>query len=387
MILICTKITILTNSSSSAESPIWLYVQSISIDALDTLPCSQIISDTGSAGTSKRTAPEDVVAPASYTMDKKATVDLDPPTVCTKSKKKRRVRFTDPDEAIIFAGHTTNDISVVISEKVARQTTSEINLCQTKNICHYLKQNLQICGKSLDRHCVGYLESPKLYRHIFYLQEKSVVSTQPKGLQNAATYSISDLMSQTVDDTLDVVDQLKLAQKAALAILQFNDTPWLAQRWRLNDLSYFGQGNYFNENVLKTLHLSSAISTPTKQESSDMEDVVGVVRPFSEEDLFGINNMTMFSLGVALLELAHWKPVESFRDQHDPNAIITARRLVKRRAPLGSKYQDIARKCLECNFGFGTDLNKKELQAAVYDGVVCQLEKLIDTLSIANNNG
>jgi hypothetical protein len=66
----------------------------------------------------------------------------------------------------------------------------------------------------------------------------------------------------------------------------------------------------------------------------------------------------------------------------DPHEILTARRLAARPTPLGPKYQSITRKCLSCDFGFGNDLAKEELQAAVYSDVVTPLEKMIESLSI-----
>ena len=114
-----------------------------------------------------------------------------------------------------------------------------------------------------------------------------------------------------------------------------------------------------------------------------MEGVICPEEAVAEEDIYGINNAPLFSLGVALLEIAHWKSLEDQKIPRDSNIILTARRLASRPSPMGPKYQEILRKCLQCNFGFGTDLNKKELQAAVHGDVVCQLEKMIDSLSIS----
>jgi hypothetical protein len=326
----------------------------------------------------------------SNSLKKKASTDLVQVVACKKTKKKH-VRFTDitlEPETICYTESSTNDVSAGITKTIAHQTSSGINLCQTKNFCHYLKQNVQLCSESLTKHhCVGYLESPHMYRHMFYLQNKELSLSKnpdrrPDRPEESSVMSVLDLIGQGVDDTLTMVDQLKLAHKTALAILQFNATPWLVQRWRLKDLSYFGNRNTFDEEALKTLHLSSQISSVVKLETVTMEGVEEVVGAFSEEDYFGINNTTLFFLGVALLELAHWKSLESLSTQQDPNPILTARRLASRPTPLGPRYQEIARKCLQCNFGFGTDLNKKELQTAVYGDVVCQLERMIETLSL-----
>ncbi|KAF2792303.1 hypothetical protein K505DRAFT_55457 [Melanomma pulvis-pyrius CBS 109.77] len=379
----CQEIPQQANNRALTEPPIWLYVQSISID---TTPCAQMYPE-ATAALKGQLSQGTTSSPVSSGSKKKASSDAAQALPC--NKKRRRVRFADTSpesEAIIYSELSTNAVSEAISQAVARQTSSEINLCHTKNICHYLKQNIQLCGQSLTKHCVGYLESPKTYRHMFYLQKElcsnETSNRRPNKPDQTSVISIFDLMGQGVDDVVTVVDQLKLAHKTALAILQFNATPWLVQRWRLKDLSYFGSRNTFDEDALKTLHLSSQISSATGTDTGTMEGVEEVVGAFSEEDYFGINNTTLFFLGVALLELAHWKPLESLSTPQDPNEILTARRLASRPTPLGSRYQEIARKCLQCNFGFGTDLNKKELQTAVYGEVVCQLEKMIKTLSI-----
>jgi hypothetical protein len=225
-----------------------------------------------------------------------------------------------------------------------------------------------------------------MYRHNFYLQKRglSAVKAQGKGLKSTDTTvtSILDLMGQSVDDTLTIDNQLRLAHKTALAILQFNSTPWLAQRWRFKDLSYFGSRGMFDEEALKTLHFSSQISSVKVPDTAAMEGVEEVMEAFSEEEYFGINNTPLFFLGVALLEVAHWKPLESLGNPQDPNAILTARRLASKPSPLGPRYDELVRKCLQCNFGFGTDLSKKELQTAVYGDVVCPLEKMMEALSL-----
>ena len=141
-------------------------------------------------------------------------------------------------------------------------TTGEANLCQTENICNYLKQNLHLCKSTLTKHCVGYLETPNFFKHTFYMKEKrNTAGDRPSDVPCNTIFSIPDLMTQSVDETLTVVDQLKLAHKTAVAILQFNATPWLTQRWRLHDLSYFGMRNKFNDEALRTLHLSHKFQT------------------------------------------------------------------------------------------------------------------------------
>ncbi|KAJ4380965.1 hypothetical protein N0V86_003312 [Didymella sp. IMI 355093] len=259
----------------------------------------------------------------------------------------------------------------------------DFDLCQAKNICDYLQKQRQIATQKAAKHCIGYLETPQLYKHLFYFHDRAGNSGSTQA-QIENVYSLFDVMRHDPDDTMEVEDQLRLALTTATALLQFNDTPWLSERWRLRDLSYFGSSNMLDDSALKTLHLSSQISTPTATAASDNSmDGIEANNAVSDQVRYGINNTTLFFLGVALLEIAHWKPIEEKMTARDlNNEVFAARRLAAGRAPLGPQYQKIAEKCLQCNFGFGTNLRSKRLQTAVYNDVVCELESMIEKLTI-----
>lgn len=70
-------------------------------------------------------------------------------------------------------------------------------------------------------------------------------------------------------------------------------------------MSYFGKNHNFDEAALKTLHLSSQISRTTQPATAAMDGVEGTTE-VSEEDRYGINDLPLFFLGVALLEIANW---------------------------------------------------------------------------------
>jgi hypothetical protein len=140
-------------------------------------------------------------------LKKKASSDLAQSTPC-KRKKIKRVHFGD--DATLSSSAIEPTIAVV-----AIPTTLELNLGLEKSICHYFKRNYQACNGSLTRNCVGYLETPQLYKHMFFARQKT-----PKEPEHTTVYSIFDIMRQDADDALVVEDQLKLAHKTALAILQ-----------------------------------------------------------------------------------------------------------------------------------------------------------------------
>jgi hypothetical protein len=309
-------------------------------------------------------------------LKKKASFDLQSDSSCRK--KAKLVHFISASEGL--------ERAPAVSAVAVQTLPAEINLCQTKNICNYLQQHYQTSRAASVNRCIGYLESPQMYKHLFYFRDRDRATNpgQPQA-QIANVYSIFDIMQRDPDDALEVKDQLRLAHKTAQAMLQFNDTPWLCERWRLRDMSYFGSQSSFDDEALKTLHLSSQISSPTATTTinNTMDGIERVEDVVSDQVRYGINNTTLFFLGVALLEIAHWKPIEEKMTARDlNNEVFAARRLAAGRAPLGPQYQKIAEKCLQCNFGVGTELSNKRLQTAVYNDVVCELEDMIEKLTI-----
>jgi hypothetical protein len=356
----------LTTDSLVYEPPIWLYVQSMSLTApqralmaSQTLPGINIIP------------PANMLVNASPTpQKKKATSDLEQ---AGSSRKKKRVQWANTDNA---------NLAMATISPISHIALPEFNLCQTKNMCHYIKRNYGQCASSVSKDCLGYLETPcQMYKHKFYLRNRGLNTGAVQMPEPNTVYSVFDTMRHTSDDALEIEDQLKLAHKAAIAILQYNDTPWLTERWRLSNMSYFGSRHIFDDTALKTLHLSSQMSQPNVASTTVIME--GVQTTVSDELKYGVNNTPLFFLGVALLEIAHWQPLEdSMRPQDEGNQIFTARRLANGRSLLGPEYQRIVQRLLQCNFGYGTKLESKSLQTAVYNDVVCELEGMIERLAV-----
>ncbi|KAF2852523.1 hypothetical protein T440DRAFT_488081 [Plenodomus tracheiphilus IPT5] len=193
-------------------------------------------------------------------------------------------------------------------------------------------------------------------------------------------------MRYDAEEAQSVEDQLRSASKTSRALLHDNNTPWLNTHWRLRDIKYFGPNDSLDGNALKTLRVSSQLSSLTTEQSAmtcHIEDIQDTQSILSEELRYGINNVPLLFLGIALLEIAHWKPIEDQMTARDLNdEVFSARRIVSRPAQLGPIYQKVARKCLRCNFGAEPDLRKKKLQKAVYNDVICELESMIEKLEI-----
>jgi hypothetical protein len=177
----------------------------------------------------------------------------------------------------------------------------------------------------------------------------------------------------------NIVDQLKIALRLTLAVLQFHSTPWLDQEWRISDMLLVDE-----KSSDRQVFLRSKLPTTRLQPNCDvsaMADNEETANTLTLQDLVGINNTPLFSLGVALLEIGHKKSLASLRQESDSNDIVTARRVAKQDTGLGGKYDKMVEMCLRGTLASSTDLDEAELQCAVYNRVACPLEELIERLS------
>lgn len=108
-----------------------------------------------------------------------------------------------------------------------------------------------------------------------------------------------------------------------------------------------------------------------------MEDIEEAgLNPWEDAMLeFGVRNLTIFSLGIILLQAGRWAAVPE-------HAIKEIRKLARESTPLGPRYRDITLRCLNCDFACGDLLEIPELQQAVYEHVVCGLSDLIVSLGV-----
>jgi len=261
---------------------------------------------------------------------------------CETKPKCKKVRFEDD---------TSNLIPIASSPP----SLGSVQLCET----------LQAPQPS--DFCICCLESPE---HLLYIGDEDN-HTFCKNKPQLHAIPFSDVFHQTQHEIIDPVHKLKAAHRLATAVLQYHSTSWMNEEWRLQDLRYFSTQQNIIDNALRSLHLSGHFPRnppPTVlMDGIEMASSTNIPncnnQPISETDrkyLYGISSLPLFSLGVALLEVSHWS----------------------RGSPLGPKYREIIKKCLRSDFGFGSDLSKPSLQAAVYNDVVCELEEMIAVLDI-----
>ena len=253
-------------------------------------------------------------------------------------------------------------------------TFTMLDLKATDSVCCHL---LRTCsGKSTCKDtCLGYLEyeNPQSFKLIFYNASKTTKNSNLN--HNIATSSVTTLLQR-----LQTLHQLTLAHDLAVATLQYHATSWLPQDWVLADIAYFNNSTPTTINDiskdLSSLHLSTQFSTQSalapRRTNATPEDL---------KYMYGIRNITLAKLGVALLEIGLQSDMESLIHDPTPHDVISARKVLlagmPSRATLGSRYFKIAQKCIDCDFSCGSDLGEDSLQSAVYTDVVCALEDMI----------
>ncbi|KAK1671439.1 hypothetical protein BDP55DRAFT_560506 [Colletotrichum godetiae] len=303
-------------------------------------------------------------------------------------QKRRKVRFSQD-----VREETCKDDESDVTRGVQHHKDSVVNLC-SEGLCPALNSVFNFAsGEAFSDQCLGYIDSSSQdpFRHSIYpgsVDSRSQLMTISQGLM-----SMNDVLMTPAESTLSIIDQLKLARDMVSAVLKFYSTPWLREYFTLRDLSFFQMSGDFSR-CLRTLHLGfdfvqssaanlprsmdgiEATAMPDSSDGSPGEVETAVERAKLE---YGIRNLTLWSLGITLLQIGRWSSLEA------PEDVLSVRRLSRQVPTLGPKYRDLTRKCLECDFGFGDDLLKPRLQQAVYESVVCELSDMINTLDVSDD--
>ncbi len=170
----------------------------------------------------------------------------------------------------------------------------------------------------------------------------------------------------------------RLSLVLASTILQLFKTPWLSERWRLDDIHLVAQTDH--PFTASDLYVTKCFPPRTLPSS--------VPQPQSRS---WVQNELVFALGVALIELSFGQPLHACKtkedvDDYGKDTIFTefsiATRLVQEvgnREAL--KYTDAARRCIFFKFDASSnDLDDPTLQEQFYKSVVVPLQELCDML-------
>jgi hypothetical protein len=329
-------------SFSQPGDPIWFAVESIILQSLPGDPPQGCNTLSGLAQTLKRREPS-------------------PSLEYCSAKKRKAVRFRSPSPPRI--------LSISTLQIPPR--------CLKPNFCTQIKNCFPRNGVETSS-CLGLLDESDICKHLVYLPSTPFIRS---GKRSTSLDQLFTLLSQSQGpEELPIFERLRFAKLLSTAVLQFHATPWLKGSWRSQDVLFFYSDTLTDSEEppeLTSPYMNVSVRGPNGALSR---------APTFPSRAFAPNPL-LFGLGVMLLELAFEAPLRSM--QHDSDfqggqedrhtEFFTAKRLNRTAStPMGPRYSEIVRKCLQCDFGRGDDLSKPELQEGFYREVVCELGRLED---------
>ncbi|EUC45205.1 hypothetical protein COCMIDRAFT_96258 [Bipolaris oryzae ATCC 44560] len=299
------------------------------------------------------------------------TVPVATKTKSEKAKSKKRVRIDDPKDNVRCVRTTiTSNI-----QTTQAQSFVMLDLKTTESVCCHVTR-MHSSASACQDGCVRFLEVAKsqpVMRFMFYYASKLATHDISSFARRKGALPIKSLVQR-----FRMLQQLTLAHKLTEAVLQYHSTSWLPQAWTLQDVAYFTDPSRADVNnisdALDSLHLSnrfpddSSLTTEPKHNALDLKHT------------FGVRNLTLAKLGVALLEICAQREITGPQLNSTPSDIIAARKLLDEKhhsiQTLGPKYLEVVRKCIHCDFSCDDDLHGDALQSAVYTEVVCALQEM-----------
>jgi len=193
--------------------------------------------------------------------------------------------------------------------------------------------------------------------------------------------ALSDLLELPVYDVVSDRHRIAVALTLVKAVLKFHSTRCWPEGCLMSQVQFYTERDDDPDLAacLHTLHLTADMSTPDLEMDAGMAAGKANNR-LSKEDIrhakeaFGIENMLLYCVGVALLQIGIWDTVP-WKD------VITVRRRMGRLSFLGEKYHRVTKKLVNCNFESASSLSNENLQAAIIDEVIFVLQTMSDDLA------
>lgn len=255
-----------------------------------------------------------------------------------------------------------------------------LDLGRNQNFCTHLTSSCRLVPRGV-RRCVGFLKADARSQHLVYVEPTTSMQgiSTPRSLQQI----FNTVAADRTFNSIPVHERLSFAGSLAMAVLQYHATPWLRLGgWSSSDVFVFGGKDDFDSQsqVLTTPYMNVVIDSGGEKLAATRNN----------PDAGCIRNQFLFGLAVLLIELAFEAPLDTLSKASDAagldgsqwKSFATASRLCYvLGAKMGKGYRAIVEKCLYCFPGAGTtDMDEPGLQAKYYSEVVCELQRLEESL-------
>lgn len=178
----------------------------------------------------------------------------------------------------------------------------------------------------------------------------------------------------------------KLALNVASAVLQLHATPWLRERWCLDDIHFLS--NKDNLLSITTPYVSKTVAL--SEDASQNQDPAD--QPETQAFNCIANEMT-FALGVALIEISYGVPIIQLKKPGDLEIegltrFVIAARLVNQNEIKNrdhDKYAEVVLRCVKGQLStlhtLPLSLEETKVQQSFYDEVILPLQEVNDSLN------
>jgi hypothetical protein len=242
-----------------------------------------------------------------------------------------------------------------------------------EKLCAYF-HSLQAQHPAISNNSAVYTERTSKFEHVVYR------CPTPSGYANR-TLSLKQILANDANlkKRETWASKFKLARLLTLGVLRFQSTPWFTGTLNSSDICFLENEPHAENQVysLEDPFLHAQLSRDTSNQRLKESKACHLAQ-----------NELLFNLGVILLELGYDAHLQYLRCQEDIRDgameacwytdFYTARRLGTSAArELDARYGRLAKKCLNCDFGVGDNLNSVELQCAVMMNIVNELDKCI----------
>jgi hypothetical protein len=239
-----------------------------------------------------------------------------------------------------------------------------VKVAKIENLCSALShQNAEPC-------CLGYLDDEQWQYHIFLsAQRQSLQSPQ----SSISLHQVLSGKSAPQPVAITPKDRYELAFLLSSSILQLYKTPWLNDNWTRDEIYLL----YAIPEKALARNIYVSKSFPKSQITLSAQ---------ADPDLALIRNVSVFNLGLALLELTYGHPIEYYQSESDlrngtrtamTNMLIAQRLIGQIEEYEGKRYSDVVYRCIYCDFGTRVaSFENAEFRQKFYKGVVVPLESI-----------
>ena len=177
--------------------------------------------------------------------------------------------------------------------------------------------------------------------------------------------------------------RLKLAVLLSSSVMQLHGTGWLNDLWSSGDIYFEAASNMqlkgsllAQPRVQKVFHIHSSSNNNNAEPKGPMANI----NDNWASGIFHFGNSVVFSLGIVLIELHHWKPWEVLQGSRTKgDALIELVKELNEWA--GEGYQTAVQRCIQGLGLMRPKLEEEDFKRKVYEEIVTVLEKELKTFT------